>query len=88
MQSAFETIETSQMSIACDGGHLGHPRVWLHLDPQSHAVTCPYCSRHYVLKGKARPAADNLLRGAEQGSDMNSLSGPTHPGGTPGSNPA
>ncbi len=79
MQSAFETIEVSAMAVACDGGHLGHPRVWLHLDDRTNAITCPYCSRHYVLRGKAATASDTLLRGAETPERMGALSGPTHP---------
>lgn len=45
-----ETIEVNDRTVACDGGDgpLGHPRVFLYIDQQS--VTCPYCSRHYVLK--------------------------------------
>ena len=49
----FETIEVSQSEVACDGGGgaLGHPRVYLHTDhDQGDSVTCPYCSRTYVLK--------------------------------------
>jgi len=39
--------------VACDGGNgpLGHPRVFLHVDPdKGNGITCPYCSRVYVLK--------------------------------------
>ncbi|MES2984115.1 MAG: zinc-finger domain-containing protein [Pseudomonadota bacterium] len=49
----FETIEISTTEIACDGGGgaLGHPRVYLHTDhDQGDSVTCPYCSRTYVLR--------------------------------------
>lgn len=49
----FETIEIMQTQVACDGGNgpLGHPRVYLHINPEEgSSVTCPYCSRHYVLK--------------------------------------
>lgn len=49
----FETIEVSHEQIACDGGNgpLGHPRVYLHIDhDQGDKVTCPYCSRTYVLR--------------------------------------
>ena len=50
--SPLETIEIKHHETACDGGGgaLGHPRVYLHTDPDSHDVTCPYCSRHYVMK--------------------------------------
>lgn len=48
----LETIRIKSSSVACDGGGgaLGHPRVWLHLGDDDQ-ITCPYCSRHYVLEG-------------------------------------
>jgi len=48
----FETIEVREQEVACDGGAapLGHPRVFLHIDKQSHRIQCPYCSRLYVLQ--------------------------------------
>ncbi len=49
----FETIEVSQIEVACDGGGgpLGHPKVYLHIDPEAgDSITCPYCSRTYMLK--------------------------------------
>ena len=44
-----ETIHVDERTVACDGGDgaLGHPRVFLRI--LDHEVTCPYCSRHYVL---------------------------------------
>ncbi len=49
----FETIEVDKAEIACDGGKLGHPRVFLHIDHTSGTIQCPYCSRLYVLKKDA-----------------------------------
>ena len=51
--NVFDTIETTEHTVACsgDGGALGHPKVYLHLDAETHSVTCPYCSRMFVLKG-------------------------------------
>lgn len=45
-----ETVETSR--ISCDGGEgaLGHPRVWLQIDPKSGSVECGYCDKKFVLK--------------------------------------
>jgi uncharacterized Zn-finger protein len=48
-----EVIETKDHVVACDGGTLGHPRVFLHIDDDSHKVVCPYCSRTYVYVGDA-----------------------------------
>lgn len=44
-----ERITTERRAVPCDGGGgaLGHPRVWLRI--VGHEVTCPYCSRTYVL---------------------------------------
>ncbi len=45
-----EIIHVDDPVVACDGGDgaLGHPRVWLRLVHDT--VTCPYCSRLYVLR--------------------------------------
>ncbi len=50
-----ETIEVTQSRIPCDGGTgaLGHPRVWLTIDPDKGFVECGYCDRRYVLKAGA-----------------------------------
>ena len=50
----FEVIEVHSLEVKCDGGiatnkSLGHPRVFLHIDPDKGDITCPYCSRQYVL---------------------------------------
>jgi uncharacterized Zn-finger protein len=58
----FETVETDQMAVACDGpgGALGHPRVFLNLAPAGR-VECPYCSRVFInpaaVHGHATSAA-------------------------------
>jgi uncharacterized Zn-finger protein len=55
---APEVIEVTATRIACDGvgGALGHPRVWLQIDPEKGWVECGYCDRRYVLKPGAAPA--------------------------------
>jgi uncharacterized Zn-finger protein len=52
INAPFETIYVTHPRIACDGGGgaLGHPRVYLTIDADTHHVTCPYCSRTYALK--------------------------------------
>lgn len=44
-----ETVTTSR--VACDGGEgaLGHPRVYLTMDPTAGFVECPYCDKRFVL---------------------------------------
>ena len=54
MESA-ETIYVTEMVAACDGGKLGHPRVFLNLGSRGEA-SCPYCGRRFILKGKAGEA--------------------------------
>jgi len=53
-----ETIITDSMAVACDGSGevaaaLGHPRVYLRIDPELGFVECGYCDRRFVLKGGA-----------------------------------
>ena len=47
-----ETEEVTTMRIACDGGEgaLGHPRVWLSIDPDTGYVDCGYCDKRYILR--------------------------------------
>jgi uncharacterized Zn-finger protein len=49
----IEIINVGDRTIACDGGHgpLGHPRVFLHIADRQ--ISCPYCSRLYVLNERA-----------------------------------
>lgn len=51
----FETISVTHEEIPCDGpkGPSGHPRIYLHIDRETGQVTCPYCSRQYVLEDAA-----------------------------------
>lgn len=52
-----EFIQVTSRTVGCDGGGgaLGHPLVYLHIEP-SGAVVCPYCSRRFVLAAGAAPA--------------------------------
>jgi uncharacterized Zn-finger protein len=47
-------VETvTVLRTACDGGGgaLGHPRVWLTIDPNVGFVECGYCDKRFVLEG-------------------------------------
>lgn len=51
-----ETIRVRDARIACDGSSdipaaLGHPKVWLQIDPEIGFADCGYCDRHFVLIG-------------------------------------
>jgi len=50
----FETIYIDEMVAVCNGeeGSLGHPRVYLNLEP-SGKIECPYCSRLFVNRATA-----------------------------------
>jgi uncharacterized Zn-finger protein len=52
VSKAFELIEVHALEVACEGvgGALGHPKVFLHIDQEAGRITCPYCSRTYLLK--------------------------------------
>ncbi|MEO6360316.1 MAG: zinc-finger domain-containing protein [Sphingomicrobium sp.] len=51
-----ETILIDALQVACDGSGdvapaLGHPRVFLRIDPAIGFVECGYCDRRFVLEG-------------------------------------
>ncbi len=51
-----EVFKVSTVQVACDGSgavsaELGHPRVFLRIDPQSGMVECGYCDRRFILEG-------------------------------------
>jgi uncharacterized Zn-finger protein len=51
-----EVIRDKTVQVACDGSgdispDLGHPRVFLRLDPNEGFVECGYCDRRFVLEG-------------------------------------
>lgn len=42
-----DIVETQESEVSCDGGPLGHPKVYLNLGEDG-AVQCPYCGRRFV----------------------------------------
>lgn len=54
-----DRVTVTHRHIACDGGaaHLGHPRIWMKIEDAE--VTCPYCSRTYVLAPGAEEDNDH-----------------------------
>lgn len=51
-----EIIKIKHISVACDGSGevdaaLGHPRVYLKVEPETGFVECGYCDRRFVLEG-------------------------------------
>jgi len=51
-----EIIRVSTSAVACDGSGegepaLGHPRVYLRVEPDTGFVECGYCDRRFVLIG-------------------------------------
>ena len=59
-----EIIRTAAPRVSCMGASdvagtaLGHPRVWLQIDPDIGFVECGYCDRRYVLDGSPADTAD------------------------------
>jgi NADH dehydrogenase (ubiquinone) Fe-S protein 6 len=56
MSNTPETVFTEKSRVKCDGATdispaLGHPRVWLVIDPAQGYAECGYCDRRFVLKG-------------------------------------
>ncbi len=51
-----EIIDVSTAEVSCDGGALGHPRVYLKIG-QAGWVECPYCDRRFVLADSAGAGA-------------------------------
>jgi uncharacterized Zn-finger protein len=58
----IEVLQVNEQVVSCEGGlgRLGHPKVYLHmqgpLGTVARQVTCPYCSRLFVLTGEPVPA--------------------------------
>jgi uncharacterized Zn-finger protein len=51
-----EIFRVSTTRVACDGSgavspELGHPRIYLRMDPALGWVECGYCDRRFVLEG-------------------------------------
>ena len=51
-----EVFRVNTIQVACDGSGqvdpaLGHPRVFLRMEPDVGWVECGYCDRRFVLEG-------------------------------------
>ena len=51
-----EVFKVKTLQVACDGSGevspaLGHPRVFLRIEPELGFVECGYCDRRFVLEG-------------------------------------
>ena len=53
-----EVITVTSRTVACDGGDLGHPRVFLTVGDDGQVV-CPYCSHTFVLEDGADEGSDH-----------------------------
>jgi len=56
MSQQPEIIRVTKTRVACDGAGdipaaLGHPRVYLEIDPAKGYAECGYCDRRFVLAG-------------------------------------
>lgn len=50
-----EIIYINSEKVSCDGGDgaLGHPKVYLTIPKNENSITCPYCSRNFILKAQS-----------------------------------
>ena len=55
---APEVIPTATAEVNCDGGPMGHPRVYLRIGDEGW-VECPYCDRRFELSADAAPAGSH-----------------------------
>lgn len=64
-----ETEIVDRAHVACDGGEggLGHPRVWLQIDPAIGFVECGYCDKKFVLRGAGEGGAGDAGSNASVG---------------------
>jgi len=51
-----ETIKVTSHRVACDGSGevspaLGHPRIYIRIDPDVGFAECGYCDRRFVFAG-------------------------------------
>jgi NADH dehydrogenase (ubiquinone) Fe-S protein 6 len=57
IQPSLSRVTTPRISCSGEsdtpGDALGHPRVWLQIDPDIGAVECGYCDKRFVLIGSA-----------------------------------
>ena len=58
MLNKYEIVFTHSDSVSCDGKNppFDHPKVFLHLDPKTQSVICPYCSMKFMYKEKENDA--------------------------------
>ncbi len=65
MQPAPESTYTESARVACSGASdvagvaLGHPRVWLQIDPEHGYIDCGYCDRRFILAGGVADRRDD-----------------------------
>ena len=57
MANEPEIVRTESARVACSGASdvagtaLGHPRVWLQIEPEIGFAECGYCDRKFVIIG-------------------------------------
>ena len=44
----MEEIYTNKKEVSCNGGVLGHPKIYLSME-KGGEVVCPYCSKKFIF---------------------------------------
>ena len=76
VQPPPEVLRVSTVQVACDGSGeidpaLGHPRVYLQIDPERGFVECGYCDRRFVLAaGSEGHESERLAPGVYEGAGV------------------
>jgi uncharacterized Zn-finger protein len=45
---ANEVVISDKREVSCDGGELGHPKIYLKIKDKE--IICPYCSKQFIYE--------------------------------------
>jgi uncharacterized Zn-finger protein len=52
MSKITEATIIDTRKVICDGGDdlLGHPKIFLEINPKINEIVCPYCGKHFIYQ--------------------------------------